>query len=94
MLVIVACCVTYFRPGSVGHPTSPPSAIDRLLALNCLLLGEEPSHTIAVEIQATKTVATLKEEIWKKKPITLKHLEADNLILWKVRRLYIYYHID
>ena len=94
MLVIVACCVTYFRPGSVGHPTSPPSAIDRLLALNCLLLGEEPSHTIAVEIQATKTVATLKEEIWKKKQNRLKDVDAGDLILWMVRRLYIDYCID
>ena len=67
---------------------SPP------LALSCLLLGEERSHTITIKIQATETVATLKEEIWKKKPITLKHVEADNLILWMVRRLYIDYCID
>ena len=54
---------------------SPP------LALNCLLLGEEPSRTITVEIQATKTVAILKEEIWRKKQNRLIDVDAGDLIL-------------
>jgi hypothetical protein len=49
-----------------------------------LLLGDDPSHGITIEIQATKTVAILKKAIWKEKLNRFKHVDADTLILWKV----------
>jgi Crinkler effector protein N-terminal domain len=80
----VACCGTNLHLNSVSHPTGFLSVIDRPLSLNCLLLGDDPSRGITIEIQATKTVAILKEAIWKKKLNRFKHVDADTLILWKV----------
>jgi hypothetical protein len=64
----------------------PPSsvAVDHTLALNCLVLGDDPSHLFPVEIANTKTVGALKEEIWKKKENAFKGVDADTLVLWKV----------
>jgi hypothetical protein len=55
-----------------------------ILELNCLVLGDDPSHLFPVEIANTKTVGALKEEIWKKKENAFKGIDADTLVLWKV----------
>ena len=74
---------------SRGRNRLPQFTMSPPLALNCLLLGEEPSRTITVEIQATKTVAILKEEIWRKKQNRLIDVDAGDLILWMVRFVFI-----
>jgi hypothetical protein len=55
-----------------------------VLALNCLVLGDDPKHVFTVEIASTKTVSILKEEIWRKKQNTFKGVDADTLVIWEV----------
>ena len=75
----------------LDHPPSlatlpPPSsvAVDRTLALNCLVLGDDPSHLFTVKILTSDNVSTLKEEVWKKKENAFKGVDADTLVIWKV----------
>ena len=79
---------------SRGRNRLPQFTMSPPLALNCLLLGEEPSRTITIKIQATETVAILKKAIWTDKQNRLKDVDAGDLILWMVRRRYTDYCID
>jgi hypothetical protein len=56
-----------------------------IFVLNCLLLNEDKKKVFTVEILATKNVSTLKDLIKAKKARHLGHLDASDLILWKVR---------
>lgn len=53
--------------------------------LNCLLLNDDPTKVFTVEIPETKNVSVLKELIKEKKARQLAHLDASDLILWKVK---------
>jgi len=55
------------------------------LSLNCLLLNDDSKHVFTVEIPETKNISILKELIKEKKARHLAHLDASDLILWKVR---------
>ena len=55
------------------------------LALNCLLLNDDSKRQVfTVEIPESKNVSILKQSIKAKKAHQLAHLNASDLILWKV----------
>ena len=56
----------------------------RILELNCLILGDDPSLIFTVEISETRPVSILKKEIWKENRNSFKAVDADTLVLWKV----------
>ena len=53
--------------------------------LSCLLLDNDPTKVFTVKIPKSKNVSTLKKMIKEEKARQLAHLNASNLILWKVR---------
>jgi hypothetical protein len=63
---------------------SEPKSVDRVLELNCLVLGDGPNHIFQVEIARTKTVAALKEAIKEEKKQAFRDVDADSLKLWAV----------
>ena len=56
----------------------------KMLVLNCLVLGEAPENTFPVEIDATKSVGSLKKSIKEEKTHAFQHVDANTLTLWKV----------
>ena len=54
------------------------------LDLNCLVLGHDASHIFPIEIAERKTVGALRKAIKDEKEHAFQHVDADNLILWKV----------
>jgi hypothetical protein len=52
--------------------------------LNCLILGDEPSHVFLVKIASTESVGTLKELIKDKKKHVFEHIVADALNIFRV----------
>jgi len=57
-----------------------------ILALNCQLLNDDSKRQVfTVENPETKNVGILKGLIKAKKARHLAHLDASDLILWKVR---------
>jgi hypothetical protein len=54
------------------------------LDLNCLVLGHDASHIFPIEIAESKTVGALRKAIKDEKEHAFQHVDADNLILWKV----------
>jgi len=57
-------------------------------ALNCLLLNEDPKQqSVNVKILKSESVTILKKKIKEEKARQLGHLDASDLILWKVRLL-------
>jgi hypothetical protein len=53
------------------------------LELNCLVLGDDPSHIFPIDIVGTKKVGALKELIKDKKKPVFDHVPADALQLFK-----------
>jgi hypothetical protein len=53
------------------------------LELNCLVLGDDPSHIFTIEIQGTKNISALKKAIKEEKKHTFQHVDADALKLFK-----------
>jgi Crinkler effector protein N-terminal domain len=68
------------------HPrlSTEPTLNHCTLELNCLVLGDDPTHTFQVEIEETKTVAALKDAIKNKNKPAFDCLTAHSLVLWKV----------
>ena len=64
--------------------TRPSPNSERLLELNCLVLGDDPSCVFTVKIAASESVSTLRETIKDKKKHAFEHVDADTLVLWKV----------
>jgi hypothetical protein len=67
----------------------PPSIaslapVSPTLELNCLVLGDDPSHVFTIEIGGTKNVSVLKKAIKNEKKNVFQHVDADALVLWKV----------
>jgi hypothetical protein len=54
------------------------------LELNCLVLGDDPSHVFPVKIASTESVGTLKEAIKDKKKHAFQHVDADTLDIFRV----------
>ena len=63
---------------------SGPQLDHRNLELHCLLLGDDATQFFFVEIANTKPVSALKDAIKDKKKLSLHHVDADALTLWKV----------
>ena len=56
------------------------------LSLNCLLFDDDSKRQVfTVKIPKSENVSILKELIKEKKAHHLAHLDASDLILWKVR---------
>ncbi len=55
------------------------------LSLNCLLLNDDSTQVFTVKILMTDNVSILKKLIKEEKTRHLAHLDASDLILWKVR---------
>lgn len=53
------------------------------LKLNCLVLGDDPSHIFTIEIQGTKNISALKKAIKEEKKHKFQHVDADALKLFK-----------
>ncbi len=53
--------------------------------LNSLLLSDDPTKVFTVKVLESENVSILKELIKAKKTRQLAHLDASDLILWKVR---------
>jgi hypothetical protein len=53
------------------------------LELNCLVLGDDPSHIFTIEIQGTKNISALETAIKEKKKPVFDHVLADALELFK-----------
>jgi hypothetical protein len=69
----------------VSAVNEPSLLLERqLLELNCLVLGDGPGHVFPVTIEQNKLVGTLREAIKDKKKRAFLHVDADNLVLWKV----------
>jgi len=70
---------------SVPPPNLPsgPQLDHRNLELQCLLLGDDVTQIVFVEIANTKPVSALKQAIKDRKP-SIRHVGADALTLWKV----------
>jgi hypothetical protein len=64
--------------------TRPSPNSERLLELNCLVLGDDPGRVFPVKIAASESVGTLKEAIKDKKKHAFEHVDADTLVLWNV----------
>lgn len=54
------------------------------LSLNCFLLGDDSTKFFTVKVPKSDNVSILKEMIKEKKACHLAHLDASDLILWKV----------
>jgi hypothetical protein len=52
--------------------------------LNCLVLGDDPSHIFSVDIAPTESVSALKDLIKEKKKHAFRDVDADSLKLWNV----------
>jgi len=52
--------------------------------LNCLLLNEDKKKVFTVKISDSENVSILKKLIKEENPRHLAHLDASDLILWKV----------
>jgi hypothetical protein len=57
------------------------------LKLNCIVLGDDPSHAFEIKIAPTESVSALREVIKDKKKPHFDHVPADSLKLWKVSEL-------
>jgi hypothetical protein len=57
------------------------------LELNCLVLGDDPSHIFAIDIDGTKKVSALKKVIKEEKKHAFHHVDADALHVFKVNLL-------
>ena len=70
---------------SVPPPSLPsgPQLDHRNLQLHCLL-GDDATQIFSVEIANNKPVSALKAAIKDKKKLSLHHVDADALTLWKV----------
>ena len=55
-----------------------------MLVLNCLVLGETPQNTFPVEIDAAKSVGSLKKSIKEEKKPAFDDIVANTLTLWRV----------
>jgi hypothetical protein len=56
----------------------------QLLSVNCLLLGDDSTKVFTVKISEFENVSILKKMIKEEKARHLAHLDASDLILWKV----------
>jgi hypothetical protein len=54
------------------------------LELNCLVLGDGPSHIFGVEIKDNKKVSDLKKSIKEEKKHAFQHVDADALEVYQV----------
>ena len=54
-----------------------------MLVLNCLVLGETPQNTFPVEIDAAKSVGSLKKSIKEEKKPAFEDIVANTLTLWR-----------
>jgi len=65
-------------------PHSGTSLDHPILELNCFVHDDDPRHVFPVKIARTESVGTLKKAIKEEKKVTLEHVDADSLRLWKV----------
>ena len=54
------------------------------ISINCWIISEDSGHIFLVELQATKTVGALKRALKEENKQALQHIDANNLVLWKV----------
>jgi hypothetical protein len=54
------------------------------LELNCLVLGDDPTHAFPVKIASTESVGTLKKAIKDEKKPVFDHIPADALNIFRV----------
>ncbi|KAF9144383.1 hypothetical protein BGX30_012957 [Mortierella sp. GBA39] len=54
------------------------------LTLFCLISGEHASRAFSVQVSSDKTVGALKDAIISKKPNAFEHIDANDLVLWRV----------
>jgi hypothetical protein len=54
------------------------------LELNCLVLGDDPSHVFTIEIVDSKNVSALKKAIKDEKKHAFQHVDADTLNIFRV----------
>ena len=67
------------------HPDFQQLPLMPAVEVNCLLLDDESKNVFPVEILASRNIGTLKRLIKAEKARRLAHLDASDLILWKVR---------
>jgi hypothetical protein len=58
--------------------------MSNLMVLNCLVLGDDTSGIFEVELDPTRSISRLREEIKVKKKPAFDHIVADSIILWEV----------
>ena len=56
--------------------------------LNCLVLGQSPTHIFSVEIPKTNNVYVFKKAIKAEKQNMFRYVDADDLDLWKVSLIF------
>ena len=54
------------------------------LNLNCLVLGDDASHTFPIKIAKSNTVGDLRKLIKDENTPAFDHVPANTLVLWKV----------
>jgi len=69
---------------SLNHVARPLQDLQSLLSVNCLLLGDDSTKAFTVKIPESENVSILKELIKEKNTYHLAHLDAKDLILYKV----------
>ncbi|KAG1851048.1 hypothetical protein DFJ58DRAFT_729029 [Suillus subalutaceus] len=68
-----------------GPPAVPSGPLRLKLKLNCIVLGDDPSHAFEIKIAPTESVSALQKAIKDAKKPHFDHVAADNLKLWKVK---------
>ncbi|KAJ8584000.1 hypothetical protein M405DRAFT_747732 [Rhizopogon salebrosus TDB-379] len=61
-----------------------PPAVVPSFNLNCLVLGDDPSHIFEIKIAPTESVSALKKVIKAEKTPQFDDVPADHLTLWKI----------
>jgi Crinkler effector protein N-terminal domain len=64
--------------------TRPSLNSERLLELNCLVLGDDPGRVFPVKIAASESVGTLRKLIKDENNHAFEHVDAKTLALWNV----------
>ncbi|KAG9296737.1 hypothetical protein G9A89_001369 [Geosiphon pyriformis] len=70
------------RSARIAGEVAPP--LEQPISVFCLVQGESKEKAFAVDIEKSKTVSHLREQIWEKRQHTFSNVDAPELTLWAV----------
>ncbi|KAF9344265.1 hypothetical protein BGX26_004589, partial [Mortierella sp. AD094] len=69
---------------SAATATASTNSPATTLILFCIVSGEQASNAFPIKISSTETIGEFKNAIKRGKPGTFKHIEASDLVIWRV----------